>query len=146
MRYPTALRGEQAGGTYDKTLGERRAGKKKVLGGVFPVFREKDTGRGGGHGAGQMRRERQNWSRRLALSCPSPCVSRRQRRGDMGWGDAPLTHRKGSLVATWRVRPTMFQFEKAELCGRLGRREGSGKEVARPLSRSAGVWGLSVGV
>lgn len=38
MRYPTALRGEQAGGTYDKTLGERRAGKKKVLGGGVPCF------------------------------------------------------------------------------------------------------------
>lgn len=31
----------------------------------------------------------------------------------------------------------MFQFEKAELCGRLGRHEGSREEVARPLSRFA---------
>lgn len=38
------------------------------------------------------------------------------------------------------------QLEKAELRGRLGRHEGSGEEVARPLSRSAEVWGLSVGV
>lgn len=44
MRYPTPLRGEQTGRRYDKALGKCRAGK--VL--------EKDAGRGGSAGAGQV--------------------------------------------------------------------------------------------
>lgn len=141
MKYPTPRRGEQTGRGYDKVLGECRAGK--VLGAVS-LFRGASCWQRWERWGGQGRGERQNRSQSLVLSCPSPCGSRGQRRSDMVGGVMPRSHTEREAWCP-REGPTMFQFEKAELCGRLRRHEGNGEEVARPLSRFAG-WGLSVDV